>query len=114
MQEPSAAAPPPMSNKIDSEITILSQDATWMEQLQLLHKTDKAAICAHFAAFRAQCLADGKAGHTSVQDAKAHFNNWLRITLKQQKTNKCNDYGKNSKHHRFEIVDAESKTFGAF
>lgn len=107
MQEPSADAPPPMSNKIDNEITILSQDATWMEQLQLLHKTDKAAICAHFAAFRAQCLADGKAGHTSVQDAKAHFNNWLRITLKQNK-----HHDAKNKRNSYEIPEGSRKSYG--
>ncbi len=113
IKESALSSPLSITNNLDKEIEFMKGEEYWMNQLQVLHKMDVKEICAHFAAFRAQCLADGKRGHPTLQDAKTHFNNWLRIQKKHE-TIKSNNYAtiKNDRHHRFEIMDVETKTFG--
>lgn len=68
---------PPSSPSIETEIEALKSDDIWLDQLQVLHHVDKQNLIARLADFRLQCLADGKECHTSLQDAKKHFNAWL-------------------------------------
>ncbi len=113
-EKKSAASPQSsITNNLDKEIDFMKSEECWLQQLQVLHKLDAHEIASHFTTFRAQCLADGKQGHPTLQDAKTHFNNWLRIQKKHE-TNKSNNYAtiKNNRHQRFEIVDAETKIFG--
>lgn len=78
-----SASPTQVTKNIDKEVDFLKGETCWLEQLQVLHKLDMCTIRDKLNDFRAQCLADGKTEHASMQDAKAHFNSWLRITLKQ-------------------------------
>ena len=63
--------------------------------------------------FRVQCLADGKErGHQSLQDAKQHFNSWLRIVNKNKtKDDKDRSTGRNQRRGNVLSAD-EQKTYG--
>ncbi len=104
-------ATPPITNKIDNEIEVLKTEECWLNQLQVLHKLETSTIRAKLDDFRAQCLADGKAGHASMQDAKAHFNSWLRINLKEE-TKQTKYYDSKNKRDSYEIPKGSRKTYG--
>lgn len=69
----------PYSLTIDEEIAKLKEEECWLDQLQVLHHMDISLLRNSLDDFRVQCLADGKDRHSSLQDAKQHFNSWLRI-----------------------------------
>ena len=64
---------------LDEEIEALNSDDSWLDGLQCLHSMQKEQLRNSLPYFRLQCIADGKeGGHTSIADAKQHFNSWLR------------------------------------
>ena len=75
----------PYSMTIDEEIAELKKDECWLDQLQVLHATNISSLRSSLDDFRVQCLADGKDRHSSLQDAKQHFNAWLRIVNDKNK-----------------------------
>ena len=77
----------PYSLTLDQEIEALKASDIWLNQSQLLHGIDKDTLRSKLDDFRIQCLADGKDCHSSLQDAKQHFNNWLRKTLSKNDNN---------------------------
>lgn len=72
---------------LDDEIATLKDDEEWCEQLMALHKIEgKNKLFTSIDQFRMQCIADGKEQHQSLNDAKQHFNSWLRkVTTNQSK-----------------------------
>ena len=69
----------PYRQTLDQEIEQLKEDEIWLDGLQGLLSTHKDKLRESLADFRLQCIADGKeGGHTSIADAKQHFNNWYR------------------------------------
>lgn len=69
----------PYALTLDEEIEVLKSDDSWLDGLQCLHSMQKEQLRNSLPYFRLQCIADGKeGGHTSIADAKQHFNNWYR------------------------------------
>ena len=78
----------PYTLTLDEEIETLKADEVWLDGLQLLHSTPKEQLLNSLPDFRIQCIADGKEnGHTSMADAKQHFNNWYRKFNHNRKRN---------------------------
>lgn len=77
----------PYRQTLDEEIEILRSDEIWLDGLHGLHSMHKDKLRERLPDFRLQCIADGKeGGHTSIADAKQHFNNWLRINKNKKRT----------------------------
>ena len=64
---------------IDNEIEAMRREQIWRETICSLHRIEQASIDELLGKFRLQCLADGTTSHNSLNDAKQHFNAWLRI-----------------------------------
>lgn len=98
------------ATSIHDEIEKLKSEDSWLDQLQVIHHIDKSSLCKKLDEFRAQCLADGKEQHQSLQDAKKHFNSWLRILKnKNDDSNKSNS--RNQRRGNSLSAD-EPKTYG--
>lgn len=75
----------PYAQTLEQEIEQLKGDEIWLDGLQTLHSTHKDKLRESLPDFRLQCIADGKEnGHTSIADAKQHFNNWFRKRRENQ------------------------------
>jgi hypothetical protein len=112
--EPSELSPcEPYMNTLDQEIEILKNDECWLDQLQLLHHMEKSMLRKNLDSFRVQCKSDGKERHASLQDAKQHFNSWLRIVNNNKSRNddKNKSNGRNQRRANILGLD-EKKTYG--
>lgn len=98
---------------LGQEIESMLKDEAWLNKLQLLHNMEIPLLRKSLDDFRIQCIADGKEnGHSSLQDAKQHFNSWLRIINKKTKNddkNKSN--GRNQRRGNVLSID-EKKEYG--
>lgn len=103
----------PYSLTLDQEIEELKGDECWLDQLQVIHHMEISMLRNRLDDFRVQCLADGKErGHQSLQDAKQHFNSWLRIVNKNKtKDDKDRSTGRNQRRGNVLSAD-EQKTYG--
>lgn len=103
----------PYSLTLDQEIEELKGDECWLDQLQVIHHMEISLLRNRLDDFRVQCLADGKErGHQSLQDAKQHFNSWLRIVNKNKtKDDKDRSTGRNQRRGNVLSAD-EQKTYG--
>ena len=84
----------PYALTLSQEIEALRCDECWLDQLQVVHRMPVSALRQSLDDFRIQCIADGKNSHQSLQDAKSHFNNWLRIV--NDKNRKKDDKNRNT------------------
>lgn len=73
---------------LEQEIDRLKKDEAWLEGLRQLHSMDIGQLRSSLDDFKVQCVADGKDRHQSMQDAKQHFNSWLRIVINKNKQEK--------------------------
>lgn len=97
---------------LDQEIETMKGDECWLDQLQVLHHMDISQLQNHLDDFRVQCMADGKERHQSLQDAKQHFNSWLRIVNKNKaKDDTDKPKGRNKRRGNVLLSD-EKKTYG--
>lgn len=96
------------TSSIDDEITKLSQSDIWLDNLQVLYGMDKEQLRDKLQDFRRQCIADGKTSHSSLQDAKQHFNSWLRITTNKTKQND-NDKPRCQNKRRGNLLSSDGK-----
>jgi hypothetical protein len=108
--------PPPSeiySLTLDEEIAELEKDECWLDQLQVLHHMDISLLRSSLDDFRVQCLADGKDRHSSLQDAKQHFNAWLRIVndKNKRKDDKVRPDSRNQRRGNL-LKSDEEKTYG--
>ncbi len=94
------------SNKIDIEVDALKNDDLWLDQLQVVHHIDKDKLKSFLDDFRLQCITDGKFYHSSITDAKKHFNAWLRIILSD---NNDNIKSKRQNKRRGDILPSDEK-----
>lgn len=99
---------------LDQEIEELKGDECWLDQLQVIHHMEISMLRNRLDDFRVQCLADGKErGHQSLQDAKQHFNAWLRIVNKNKTTKDDKDRNTGRNQRRGNVLSAdEQKTYG--
>ena len=108
-------SPPPYSPyslTLDEEIAALKAEDAWLDQLQVLHHMDVAALRDKLDDFRISCLADGKERHDSLSDAKQHFNNWLRIVASKQNNDAKNRTESRNRRKGNLLVSDEQKTYG--
>ncbi len=98
---------------LEQEIEEMKADECWLDQLQLLHHINTDMLRGMLDEFRLQCIGDGKDRHTSMQDAKHHFNSWLRIVNNKSKVNDDTDRQRRSNQRRGNILKVdEPKTYG--
>lgn len=73
-------SPTPMQEllNLDQSIEALARSDVWLDNLQALHHMTKADIGFYLPRFKAECVANGKDKPRTLEDAKAHFNSWLR------------------------------------
>ena len=67
------------SSELDEEINELKKSDVWLDNLQTLHHITKEELKIKLDEFKLKCLTDGCTSHESINDAKKHFNNWLRF-----------------------------------
>lgn len=70
---------------LEQEIEQLKKDESWLDGLQQLHSVSIEQLRNSLDEFKVQCVTDGKERHQSMQDAKQHFNSWLRIVINKNK-----------------------------
>lgn len=63
---------------LDQSIEALARSDVWLDNLQALHRMTKADMVRLLPRFKAECVANGKDKPRTLEDAKAHFNSWLR------------------------------------
>ena len=63
---------------LDQSIEALARSDVWLGNLQALHRMTKADMVRLLPRFKAECVANGKDKPRTLEDAKAHFNSWLR------------------------------------
>ena len=108
-------SPPPHGHcplTLDGEIAALKAEDAWLDQLQVLHHMDVAALRGKLDEFRLSCFADGKERHESLSDAKQHFNNWLRVVAAKQNDNAENRTEPRNRRKGNLLVPDEKKTYG--
>lgn len=73
-------SPTPMQEllNLDQSIEALARSDVWLDNLQALHHMTKADMVRLLPRFKAECVANGKDKPRTLEDAKAHFNSWLR------------------------------------
>lgn len=73
-------SPTPMQElfNLDQSIEALARSDVWLDNLQALHHMPKADMVRLLPRFKAECVANGKDKPRTLEDAKAHFNSWLR------------------------------------
>ena len=77
--------PPAYTLTLEQEIEQLKNDGSWLDGLRQLHSVNIEQLRNSLDEFKVQCVADGKERHQSMQDAKQHFNSWLRIVINKNK-----------------------------
>lgn len=99
---------------LEDEICALKDDEDWIEQIMALHKlVEFNDLLKYIEQFRMQCIADGKEQHQSLQDAKQHFNSWLRKVISKPKKNDDKVRSTSNSKRRGNILAAdESKKYG--
>lgn len=72
--------PTPMQEllNLDQSVEALARSDVWLDNLQALHHMTKADMVRLLPRFKAECVANGKDKPRTLEDAKAHFNSWLR------------------------------------
>lgn len=115
-ESPKTSLPPyseTYSLTLDQEIEFLKKENCWLDQLQVLHSMDMEKLRQCLDDFRVQCIADGKERHQSLQDAKQHFNSWLRIVINKnrKKDDKDKSNGRNQRRGNL-LKSDEEKTYG--
>lgn len=74
-------SPPPPEQELlslDQSVEALARSDVWLDNLQALHRMTKADMVRLLPRFKAECVANGKDKPRTLEDAKAHFNSWLR------------------------------------
>lgn len=79
-ETPPSPTPPSDSEllSLDQSVNALARSDVWLDNLQTLHHMAKAEMVKLLPRFKAECVANGKDRPRTLEDAKAHFNSWLR------------------------------------
>lgn len=103
----------PYTLTLEEEIEMLKNDECWLDGLQVLHSMETAQLRNSLDDFRIQCVADGRDRHQSIEDAKRHFNSWLRIVSNLNKKNDDKNRPNARNQRRGNLLEAEDKkTYG--
>lgn len=95
------------AQNIDKEVKQLQADEVWLDSLQCLHHLTKERLRMALDDFLKECRASGKLYHNSLNDAKHHFNCWLRI-INQKTINNAKAATANAKR-RGAILNAHAE-----
>ena len=98
---------------IEEEIRTLMSEELWLDQLQILHGVSKDVMKEKLKGeFKAQCIAGGINGHSSIRDAKSHFNNWM---FRQKQNSNGNQRELYNQRRPTEVTATSAKDFeGSF
>ena len=72
---------------LEKEINEMKGSQTWMEQMQMRHKQTESQLTEWLNVFVSDCRCRGTERHDTIQNAKRHFNDWLRIQLTKNNGN---------------------------
>lgn len=81
----SSSLPITDATTLDEEIDEMKSSEVWLDSMQNLHHINVDEIKNKLDEFKLQCIADGKTSHDNINDAKKHFNSWLRIVTSNDK-----------------------------
>lgn len=81
----SSSLPITDATTLDEEIDEMKSSEVWLDSMQNLHHMNVDEIKEKLGEFKLKCIADGMTSHEDINDAKKHFNNWLRIVSKNDK-----------------------------
>lgn len=85
LQKELPAAPPKAeSDAIDAEIQKLRSSQMWIETVAMRFQLSIEQVNERLSDFALDCRSRGTEKHDSIQNAQRHFNDWLRIQLKEQ------------------------------
>lgn len=76
-------------DELDTEVERMTSEQSWLENIMMNHHTPPSELGALFAKFVTECRCNGVKSHNSIEDAKRHFNSWLRI-YKEHERNRNN------------------------
>jgi hypothetical protein len=76
-------------DELDTEVERMTAEQSWLENIMMNHHTPPSELGALFAKFVTECRCNGVKSHNSIEDAKRHFNSWLRI-YKEHERNERN------------------------
>lgn len=74
----------PVKLSLEEEIKILSTDQPWLATITRLYHLPPGRAEAELAEFHLFCRANAIPGHDTPDDARAHFNAWLRRRLQDE------------------------------
>lgn len=98
--------PPAAGYKLDREIEAMKNDKCWIDRMCANYHLDEDLLRDRIDGFRAECIANGKDRHSSLQEAKQHCNSWLRkITEIKNTKNERN----RSNQRRTIVLDTNQK-----
>ncbi|MBQ7462448.1 MAG: DUF4373 domain-containing protein [Bacteroidaceae bacterium] len=89
-EERPAVHPQTEEDAIASEVQKLLSSQEWMESVAMRFKLTIQQVEEHLADFAIDCRSRGTEKHDSIQEAKRHFNDWLRIQLREQENGTAN------------------------
>lgn len=70
---------------VEEYLTEVLMDDSWVEATCMNHRIDKFTLVKMSEDFKTECKCNGKETADSLQDAKHHFNSWLRIVLEKER-----------------------------
>lgn len=76
-------------DELDTEVERMTAEQSWLENIMMNHNTPPSELGELFAKFVTECRCNGVKSHNSIEDAKRHFNSWLRI-YKEHERNERN------------------------
>lgn len=81
---------PPQKDELDAECERISREEIWLEQIAMKYNLNRLEIYKYIEDFKMECRTSDKLHHDNISDVKRHFNNWLRIYLKNNKDGRNN------------------------
>lgn len=97
---------------IDSEVQKLLSSQEWMESVAMRFHLTIQQVEEHLSGFAIDCRSRGTEKHESIQEAKRHFNDWLRIQLREQE-NGTTIKEKSDKYRRSKGATSKAEDFSA-
>lgn len=98
--ESAPVSSPTQEDTLEQEKERLRLSRAWQESVCMNFGMSIDDLIPHIESFFLDCRARGKLSHNNLRDAQSHFNDWLRIKLKQQNENGNNNTSFKAKQQR--------------
>lgn len=98
--ESAPVSSPTQEDTLGQEKERLQKSRAWQESVCMNFGISIDDLIPHIESFFLDCRARGKLSHNNLRDAQSHFNDWLRIKLKQQNENGNNNTSFKAKQQR--------------